>query len=103
MANVTLETASGDMLANQMQTGSLDAAVIYRSNVTAATETLDAVAIPGTHCFDRHPAVGRLRRNRLIQTWPARLFEQINSAGSRRVFEAEGFRLVERSETAAHD
>jgi molybdate transport system substrate-binding protein len=102
LANVTMETPSGDMLVNQMQAGSLDAAIAYRSHATRAASFLDSIPIEGI------PA------SIAIQPWAVskesqhpqlagRLFERINSAASRKVFEAEGFRLPDLGKVAAND
>ncbi len=50
MANVTVQTPTGDMLVNQMRAGSLDAAVAYLSNAAGSGEFLDAVQIQGLPC-----------------------------------------------------
>ena len=50
MANVTVQSPTGDMLVNQMLTGSLDAAVVYLSNAAGAGAKLDALAIQGIEC-----------------------------------------------------
>jgi ABC-type molybdate transport system substrate-binding protein len=91
MQNVTVQTPTGDMLVNQLRTGSLDAAVAYLSNAAGAADFLDAVQIQGIPC-----AVA-------VQPWAVseetryprlagRLFDQIRSAESQEIFAAEGFR-----------
>ncbi|MFO1002962.1 MAG: hypothetical protein U0936_21740 [Planctomycetaceae bacterium] len=50
MENVTVQTPTGDMLVNQLLTGSLDAAVVYLSNASGVGEQLDAVRIHGLSC-----------------------------------------------------
>ena len=91
MQNVVVQTPTGDMLVNQLRTGSLDAAVAYLSNAAGAAEYLDAVQIQGIPCSvatqpwavsseSRHPQLA------------ARLFNQIRSAESQQIFAAEGFR-----------
>ncbi|HBE66832.1 MAG TPA: hypothetical protein DDW52_01655, partial [Planctomycetaceae bacterium] len=47
MSNVTVQTPTGDMLVNQLRTGSLDAAVVYLSNAAGSADVLDAVRIKG--------------------------------------------------------
>ncbi len=102
LANVQMETPSGDMLVNQMQAGSLDAAIVYRSHATTAAEFLDAVPIEGiAAAIATQPwAVSHESQYPQLAT---RLYERINSAESRRVFEIEGFGLVEQNELAAND
>ncbi|MFM7039738.1 MAG: molybdate ABC transporter substrate-binding protein [Planctomycetaceae bacterium] len=91
MQNVTVQTPTGDMLVNQLRTGSLDAAVAYLSNAAGAADFLDAVQIQGIPC-----AVA-------VQPWAVseetryprlagRLFDRIRSAESQEIFAAEGFR-----------
>ncbi|MEY3460033.1 MAG: hypothetical protein RL215_3190 [Planctomycetota bacterium] len=91
MKNVTVQTPTGDMLVNQLRTGSLDAAVAYLSNAAGAAEFLDAVQIQGIACsVATQPwAVScESRQPRLA----ARLFDRIRSADSQEIFAAEGFR-----------
>lgn len=91
MANVKVQSPTGDMLVNQMQTGSLDAAVVYLSNAAGAGEKLDAVRIFGLPCsVATQPFAVAIDspRPRLA----GRLFERIQSAESKSTFLAEGFR-----------
>ncbi|XZE20446.1 substrate-binding domain-containing protein [Pirellulaceae bacterium SH449] len=90
MANVTVQTPSGDMLVNQMRTGSLDAAVAYLSNAAGAAEFLDAVAIEGIPCSTAVQPWG-IARNSKFPLLADRLFQQICSAESQETFVAEGF------------
>jgi molybdate transport system substrate-binding protein len=48
--NVKVESATGDLLVNQLRTGSLDAVVCYISNVTPNLGELDAVPVTGIAC-----------------------------------------------------
>ncbi len=91
MANVTVQTPTGDMLVNQMRTGSLDAAVVYLSNAAGAGDYLDAVRIVGLPCsIAIQPfAVAVDSPNSQLAS---RLFERIRSTDSKRNFLAEGFR-----------
>ena len=50
MKNVVVQTPTGDMLVNQMRSGSLDAAVAYLSNAAGAADFLDAIRIQGLPC-----------------------------------------------------
>ncbi len=90
MANVTVQTPTGDMLVNQLRTGSLDAAVAYLSNAAGAAEHLDAIRIQGLECsVATQPfAIAEKSRHRQMA---ARLFAKICSADSQKSFLAEGF------------
>lgn len=91
MENVTVQTPTGDMLVNQLRTGSLDAAVAYLSNAAGAAEFLDAVQIQGIECSVATQPWAVLRQSRYPQL-AHRLFERISSAESQEIFAAEGFR-----------
>ncbi len=102
MQNVTVQTPTGDMLVNQLRTGSLDAAVAYLSNAAGAADFLDAVQIQGIPC-----AVA-------VQPWAVseetkyprlagRLFDRIRSAESQEIFAAEGFRWQQSGQAPASD
>ncbi|MEY3172203.1 MAG: hypothetical protein RLZZ436_116 [Planctomycetota bacterium] len=91
MQNVTVQTPTGDMLVNQLRTGSLDAAVAYLSNAAGAADFLDAVEIQGIPCavaVQPWAVSGETRYPRLA----GRLFDSIRSAESQEIFAAEGFR-----------
>ena len=91
MENVTVQTPSGDMLVNQMQTGSLDAAVAYLSNAAGATEFLDAIQIQGLECSIAIQPFAIAIDSPHGQT-ASRLFRSLCSADSEANFIAEGFR-----------
>lgn len=44
--NASSQVPTGDFLVNQLRTGSLDAAVVYRTNIQKQTEYFDAIALP---------------------------------------------------------
>lgn len=90
MANVTVQTPTGDMLVNQMRSGSLDAAVAYLSNAAGSGEFLDAVQIQGISCSTAVQPWGIATDSRYPQTM-ARLFTALASTESQNVFAAEGF------------
>src|SRR5690606_25991771 len=90
MANVTVQTPTGDMLVNQMRSGSLDAAVAYLSNAAGSGEFLDAVQIVGISCSTATQPWGIATDSRYPQTM-ARLFTALASSDSQAVFAAEGF------------
>jgi len=91
MANVSVQTPSGERLVNQMQTGSLDAAVAYLSNAAGAGDFLDAIQIQGLECsIAIQPlAIAVDSPNAHSAT---RLFQRLCSPESQANFEAEGFR-----------
>ena len=90
MANVSVQTPSGDMLVNQLKTGSLDAAVAYLSNAAGSADVLDAIRIQGLPCSVAvQPfAIADKSPHRQLTS---RLFERICSAESQQDFLAEGF------------
>ena len=91
MANVAVQTPSGDMLVNQLRAGGLDAAVAYLSNAAAATAEIDTVRIVGLAAAvaDQPFAVAVDSRHKQAA---ARLRDRITSATSRELFVASGFR-----------
>lgn len=91
MENVTVQTPTGDMLVNQLQTGSLDAAVAYLSNAAGAGEFLDAIQIQGIPCSIATQPWAVATESK-YPTLAGRLFDRIISAESQEVFAAEGFR-----------
>jgi len=91
MANVSVQTPSGDMLVNQMQTGSLDAAVAYLSNAAGAGDFLDAIQIQGLECSIAIQPLAIAADSPNAQT-ATRLFQRLCSPESQANFEAEGFR-----------
>ena len=90
MANVTVQTPTGDMLVNQLRTGSLDAAVVYLSNAAGAAEYLDAVRIQGLECSVATQPFAIFNKSR-HQQLAARLFARICSVESQKNFVAQGF------------
>jgi molybdenum ABC transporter molybdate-binding protein len=91
MANVTVQTPTGDMLVNQLRTGSLDAAVAYLSNAAGASQYLDAIQIKGISCSTAEQPWGVAKNSRFPHL-ADRLFEKICSEESQEIFIAEGFR-----------
>jgi molybdenum ABC transporter molybdate-binding protein len=91
MENVTVQTPTGDMLVNQMRTGSLDAAVVYLSNAAGSGELLDAVRIDGLPCAIATQPYA-VKPDSPNAATAERLFRQICSAQSKADFAAEGFR-----------
>ncbi|MEZ6135107.1 MAG: molybdate ABC transporter substrate-binding protein [Pirellulaceae bacterium] len=90
MANVTVQSPTGDMLVNQLRTGSLDAAVAYLSNAAGSAEFLDLVPIDGIACSTATQPWAVARDSQHPQL-AGRLFDAIRSAESQEIFAAEGF------------
>jgi molybdate transport system substrate-binding protein len=90
MKNVTVQTPTGDMLVNQMLTGSLDAAVTYLSNAVGAGDRLDAVRIQGIKCSIATQPFA-VWKDTPYQQLAARLHAALRSAESKARFENEGF------------
>ncbi|MGV3484881.1 MAG: substrate-binding domain-containing protein, partial [Planctomycetaceae bacterium] len=91
MANVSVQTPSGDMHVTQPRTGPLDAAVAYLSNAAGAADFLDAVEIQGLPCSIATQPLALAPDSPRAQT-TGRLFQRILSLESQDNFEAEGFR-----------
>jgi molybdenum ABC transporter molybdate-binding protein len=93
MKNVAVQTPTGDMLVNQMRTGSLDAVVAYISNAVSAADILEPIAVDIPCALAVQPvAVSKeSKRSQLAE----RLIEAIRSPESRKQFENEGFRWKE--------
>lgn len=94
MKNVVVQTPTGDMLVNQMRSGSLDAAVAYISNAAGAADFLDAIRIQGIPCSVATQPFGVAKdsaNKRLAQ----RLLETIRAEPSQQRFTSEGFRWIE--------
>jgi ABC-type molybdate transport system substrate-binding protein len=90
MKNVAVRSPTGDMLVNQLRTGSLDAVVVYISNATYAGEEVEAIAISGIPCSVaiQPIAVGKASEHKQLMQ---RLMERIKSAESKQRFESFGF------------
>jgi molybdenum ABC transporter molybdate-binding protein len=90
MKNVAVQSPTGDMLVNQLRTGSLDAVVVYISNATYAGDEVEAIAITGIPCSVavQPIAVGKESQHKQLM---GRLFERIKSVESKDRFESFGF------------
>lgn len=93
MKNVVVQTPTGDMLVNQMRSGSLDAAVAYLSNAAGSADHLDAVRIQGIPCsIATQPyAVAKDSGHRQLGE---RLRQAIQAESSKETFTREGFRWL---------
>lgn len=94
MKNVVVQTPTGDMLVNQMRSGSLDAAVAYLSNAAGSAEFLDAIRIKGIPCSVATQPYGVARESEHRQLGN-RLLRAIQAEASREKFTSEGFRWVD--------
>ncbi len=90
MENVTVQTPTGDMLVNQLRTGSLDAAVAYLSNAAGAAEYLDAIRITGIKCSTATQPWA-VARGSAFPKLAGRLFDELSSTEGQEIFSAEGF------------
>lgn len=102
MENVTVQSPTGDMLVNQMRSGSLDAAVVYLSNAAGSGEYLDAVRIQGLECSIATQPYAVSPESANART-ASRLFQQICSADSQASFAAEGFGWMLQTGAGEHD
>jgi molybdenum ABC transporter molybdate-binding protein len=99
MANVVVQTPTGDMLVNQMRSGSLDAAVAYLSNAAGSADFLDAVRIYGIPCSvaTQPYAVAKDSQHKQLAQ---RLLAAIRAESSKQRFASEGFRWIEEKQPA---
>ena len=85
--NVRVWTPTGDMLTNQLLTGSLDAALVYASNTPKAKVHVVPLGAAGARA--RQPwAAARLSPHRLLLE---RLYKALTADGQRAQFEGLGF------------
>ena len=93
MKNVVVQTPTGDMLVNQMRSGSLDAAVAYLSNAAGAADFLDAIRIQGIPCSvaTQPYAVAKDSPHRQLGE---RFLRAIRTKESQEKFTSEGFRWL---------
>jgi molybdate transport system substrate-binding protein len=90
MENVKVQSPTGDMLVNQLLTGSLDAVVAYVSNAADSADRLDAIPVDVPCAVAVQPlAVGK---DSDFKHLAGRLADALRSGESRRRFEARGFR-----------
>ncbi len=94
MKNVVVQSPTGDMLVNQMRSGSLDAAVAYLSNAAGSSEFLDAIRIQGLPCSVATQPFGVAEESRYPEL-SRRLLKAILSESSKEKFTSEGFRWLD--------
>jgi ABC-type molybdate transport system substrate-binding protein len=102
MKNVAVQTPTGDMLVNQMRSGSLDAAVAYLSNAAGSAEFLDAIRIRGIPCSVATQPFG-VAKNSEHKQLVGRLLGAIRAENSRQRFASEGFRWIDAKIQAADE
>jgi molybdenum ABC transporter molybdate-binding protein len=89
MKNVKVQSPTGDMLVNQLRTGSLDAVIAYISNAASAGDELEAMEIDVPCARATQPfAVGKESQYRQLT---GRLMDALHSRASREQFESLGF------------
>jgi len=87
--NLMLDSATGDFLVNQMRTGSLDAAIVYRSNAAEVMHELDIIELGEDGASATQPfAVARSSHHPRTL---ARLLDALTEPGSRARFYDHGF------------
>ena len=91
--NVRVESPTGDLLVNQMRVGSLDAALVYRSNAQIAlgqAANIELVELGSSPPRTRQPvAAAKNAKHALLAQ---RLVERLSSPDARKAFEQSGFR-----------
>ncbi|MFO0929016.1 MAG: molybdate ABC transporter substrate-binding protein [Gemmataceae bacterium] len=89
MKNVKVQSPTGDLLVNQMRTGSLDAAIAYISNAAGAADELEAVPVDIPCAFAEQPfAVGKKSTHPQLA---GRLLDALRGRESYERFRAYGF------------
>jgi len=87
--NVKVQSPTGDMLVNQLRTGSLDAVIAYASNMTHNKDELEAIGIDIDCATATQPyAVGKESGNAQLAL---RLLDAIKSGASKERFVKNGF------------
>ncbi len=89
MRNVVVQSPTGDMLVNQLRTGSLDAVIAYLSNAAGMEKVVEARPIDVKCAFATQPfAVGKESRHKHLTE---RLLDAIRGKQSEERFKALGF------------
>jgi molybdenum ABC transporter molybdate-binding protein len=87
--NIKVESATGDLLVNQLRTGSLDAVVAYISNAAGSADFVEAIPVDVPCAIAVQPvAVGRTTKYKYLT---ARLLEALKSPASQDRFQKQGF------------
>ncbi|QDV50615.1 molybdate ABC transporter substrate-binding protein [Gimesia fumaroli] len=88
--NVKTNTPTADLLVNQLRTGSLDAAIVYRANIAKVADKLDVVEIKEGRPLAEQPIA--ILKSTKYPNLMQRLVDQLTSDSSRVIFESRGFR-----------
>lgn len=91
--NFAAQTPTADLLVNQLRGGALDAAIVYRANVSKVMDKVDVVDIQGAMAAQPIAMCRETKYKYLTQ----RLIDAITSARSRPRFTAANFRWVLKS------
>lgn len=88
--NVVMTAPTGDHLISHMQSGALDAAIVYRSNLLFSEEILDSIPVTGFACAipSQPVAIGKDTNYPHLMD---RLMDALTSPTSRERFESSGF------------
>ena len=88
--NVAVQTPTADLLVNQLLVGGLDAAIVYRANLSQVLDKLTVIEIdlPEAQAVQPIAAANDSGRKHLA----GRLIERLQSESSRTAFERAGFR-----------
>ncbi len=87
--NVVVQAPTGDLLVNQLRSGSLDAVVAYISNAVGSGDKLSAIAVDLPCAIAAQP-VASARETAYPET-ARRLIDALKSGESRKRFESQGF------------
>jgi|SRR5262245_3929751 len=88
--NVKVESPTGDLLVNQLLTGSLDAVVCYVSNVTPNLGKIEGIPVTGIPCAVPEQPIA-IAKGSTNPELAARLIDYLRSKKSRERFEKLGF------------
>lgn len=89
MFNVRSQTPTADLLVNQLRTGSLDAVIVYRANLSQVRDKVDIIPIDNSLAQAVQP-IGLAKQSRFPQL-TSRLISAIVSSGSEKRFREAGF------------
>jgi ABC-type molybdate transport system substrate-binding protein len=87
--NVAVQAPTGDLLVNQLRTGSLDAVVAYVSNAVGSGDLLSAIAVDLPCAIAAQPLAPS--RETAYPETARRLIDALKTDESRRRFESQGF------------
>lgn len=88
--NVKTNTPTADLLVNQLRTGSLDAAIVYRANLPYVKDKVDIVEIKSGDPLAQQPIA--ILKTTAYPNLMQRLVDKLTSTPSRSLFESIGFR-----------